>query len=243
MNQAYYDHCGKAFIETFRMFWPDEIHLYVYNEDMINPKKRKFVSYIDWSELGQDYLDFNSRNENSRVQQFAKKAFPIIHAMENIDCDHLIWIDSDVACTANMHHLILDMLTPKDVLSTHYGVKHPWPTDDEPDRLSFSCETGFFIVNKRHSLFPKMAARYKEYYVKDLGRDLRRFYDGEVYGAVVAEMQQDGAKLMELNDSYDVRTPIPRSVMAPYISHYKAGEKDNHSNESILEALNIQPNE
>jgi hypothetical protein len=86
-------------------------------------------------------------------------------------------------------------------------------------------------------MFETMAARYREYYTNDLGIHLRRFYDGEVYGAVVAEMEQQGAKLMELNPGQKHKTPIPRSVMAPYIKHYKAGAKESYNSESLLEEL------
>jgi hypothetical protein len=86
-------------------------------------------------------------------------------------------------------------------------------------------------------MFEKMKNRYKEYYTKDLGYNLRRFYDGEVYGKVVAEMEEQGAKLFELNDNYRYRSPIPRSILKPYIHHYKAGLKDNQTNESILDSI------
>jgi hypothetical protein len=58
-----------------------------------------------------------------------------------------------------------------------------------------------------------------------------------VYGAVVAEMQNQGAELMELNPEQRHKTPIPRSVMAPYIKHYKAGAKESYTSESLLEEL------
>ena len=239
LNQEYYDKCGRACIETFRQFWPDSIDLVVYNEDMSKPPKAKFLSWEPWKVLGRDYTDFVKRTDNSKVVQFAKKAFPIIHAMENIDCDRLVWIDADVASIAKMHPRFLEMISPDDVLSSHFGVWHDWPSEEEPTRRSFSCETGFFIVNKRHPMFELMKNRYKEYYTKDLGYSLRRFYDGEVYGKVVAEMEEQGAKLFELNDDYKYKSPIPRSILGPYIHHYKAGLKDNQTNESILDSIRI----
>ena len=240
LNQEYYDKCGKACIETFRTFWPENVELIVYNEDMVKPPKIRGVSWMNWDKLGKDYTDFISRSDNSKIIQFSKKAFPVIHAMANIECDRLIWIDADVASTAQMHPRFLEMISQDDVLSSHFGVWHDWPSDEDPARRSFSCETGFFIVNKNHPMFTLMAARYREYYVRDLGYDLRRFYDGEVYGAVVAEMETLGAKLMELNDNYRYKSPIPRSILGPYIHHYKAGLKDNQTNESILESINLE---
>lgn len=239
MNQEYYDKCGRACIESFRHFWPDDVTLYVYNEDMHKPKKRKGVEYIDWSELGPDYVSFVERSKNSKIIQFSKKAFPIIHALENIKCDRLIWIDADVSTKAPVHPQLLEVISPNDVLSSHFGVRHEWPSDSDPGRMSFSCETGFFIINKNNSFAERMAARYREYYISDLGYSLRRFYDGEVYGAVVGEMEVLGAKMLEMNPNQKHKTPIPRSMLAPYIQHFKAGVKDSLTNESILASIDF----
>ena len=236
VSQSYYDHCGKASIESFCAFWPDDITLYVYNEDMEKPKKKKRVEYITWDKLVY-YPDFARRTENKNVVKFSKKAFSIIHALENIDCDKLIWLDADTVSIREMTHQFLDMISPNDVLSSHFGVNHNWPSDTDPNRNSFSCETGFFIVNKKHPMFKEMAARYKEYYFKDLGYNLRRFYDGEVYGAVVAEMAAKGAKMLDLNPDPTSKTPMPRSVIAPYINHMKAGRKDGMTNDQLLKNI------
>jgi len=239
MNQEYFDKCGRACIETFRHFWPDEVTLYVYNEDMHKPKKYKNVVYVNWEDLGDNYTNFIERTSNSKVIQFSKKAFPIIHALENIDCDRLIWIDADVSTKMAVHPQLLEVISPADVLSSHYGVSHDWPSDTDSERKSFSCETGFFVVNKNNPFAQRMAARYREYYTHDLGYNLRRFYDGEVYGKVVSEMEELGAKMLELNPNQKHKTPIPRSMLAPYIQHYKAGVKDDLTNESILASIDF----
>lgn len=244
MNGRYFDHCGKACIDTYAAHWPIDIPLLVYNEDMWKPKKKKNVQFIDWTVLGNDFVNFCERHQHeSRVVIFAKKAFSIIHAMENVDCDRLIWLDADCATVAPLPTLLLDLISPDDKLSSHFGVVHPWPTETDPDRTAFSCETGFFILNKKHPMFPQFVARYKEYYINDLSENIRRFYDGEVYGAVVAEMEGQGASMMELNPGRKHRTPIPRSIIGPFIQHYKAGAKEGRTNNSILSDIKLAPQE
>lgn len=239
MNQVYYEKCGRACIESFGAHWPQSIPLYVYNEDMLEPPKNKWTHYLPWSSMPSQYHNFTSRGPGHRTLQFGKKAFSIIHAMDHVDCDRLIWLDADVVTTMGVNTQLLDMITPDTVLSTHYGVKHSWPSDGDPDRVSFSCETGFLILNRRHAQFKAFRDRYLEYYDQDLGYDLRRFYDGEVYGAVVAELEAQGAEMLELNPGQKHKTPIPRSVMAPYIMHYKAGAKDPFDSESLLQRHGI----
>lgn len=239
MDQAYYEKSGRACIQSYGVHWPHDIPLVVYNEDMADPPKNKWTHYVPWSQMPVEYRNFTARDHGHRVLQFAKKAFSIIHAMQNVNCDRLIWLDADVVTTMAVHPQLLDMITPNHVLSTHYGVKHNWPSEDNPGRISFSCETGFLVLNRRHEMFDTFSQRYLEYYRSDLGYSLRRFYDGEVYGAVVAEMQAAGAQMFELNPGQRHKTPIPRSLMAPYITHYKAGAKDPFDSESLLQKHHI----
>jgi hypothetical protein len=241
MNQKYYNHCGKSCIDTFCTYWPSDIVLHVYNENIRKANKKKQAQYIDWKVLGTEYQYFIDKNKDNDplINTFAKKAFSIIHAMENIDCDRLIWIDADVISISSIHPMLLNLLSSDDVLSTHYGVFHDWGTENQPDRKSFSCETGFFILNKKHEKFNKFVKNYKDYYLKNSGHTLRRFYDGEVYGAVVKKLSEEGVKMLELNDDYYYRSPIPRSVLAPYIEHMKAKNKDHWNNESIMASLGL----
>ena len=239
MSDAYYQQIGRACIESFGAHWPKEIPLYVFDENIVDPPKRKWTTYVPWSDLGHDLKNFCRRNEIGRVQTFAKKAFSVIAGLKMFDVDRLIWLDADVISTSDINTQLLDLITPDHVLSTHYGVKHNWPTEQEPDRMCFSCETGFFAVNRRHPQFQQFLNRYQEYYLKDLGRLLRRFYDGDVYGAVVQEFENAGTKMFELNPEQRHRTPIPRSVLAPYIHHYKAGAKEPWNSQQLLKKHNI----
>ena len=101
------------------------------------------------------------------------------------------------------------------------------------------CVQEPFYVCRRHDQFPNFVERYQEYYNTGEGLRLRRFYDGEVYGAVVEEFERRGAKMLELNPGYRHKTPIPRSIMAPYIMHYKAGAKEPFNSEQLLAKHNI----
>lgn len=231
MDSKYYNHCGKLMIESFGKFWKD-VDLYCYNEEFEFKSKR--WNQIGWN-LGTDYEDFIKRwsSVNTKVETFSKKAFSIIHAMENIDCDRLIWIDADSEALIPMNRQLLELLARNEYLSVHFGVKH---TVD--DNTYFSCETGFFILNKTHKLFENFKDTYKSIYVNDDYKNLRRFYDGEVYGESVLRLQRQGAKVLDLNPNQEHKTPIPRSVLGPYISHYKAGLKDVVTFDEKIKELN-----
>lgn len=240
MDQKYFDHCGKAMLKSFRSTWGKNLRLFVYNEDDFKIKVKDAIC-MGWN-LGQDYEDFIARHPNTKIQTFAKKAFSIIHALKHLDCERLIWLDADTICTDILPPQLLELISPDDVLSTHFGVKHPYEPSDPKKGMAFSCETGFFIVNKRHPKFATFLQTYESIYVNDDCENLRRFYDGEVYGETVRRLQNQGAKMMELNPGQQHKTPIPRSIIAPYVSHYKAGLKDNLNNESLLNMHNFNKN-
>lgn len=225
MNSHYYNHSGKVMLKSYSEYFDSNVPLYVYNEDATQFKIKNITS-MPW-QLGNEYTKFQKRwASNSKVRGFSKKAFSIIHAMNNIDCDRLIWLDADTIVTRNVLLQLLELISPDDVLSTHYGVIHPWPSETNNDRTAFSCETGFFILNKRHASFDKFKETYTDIYINDRVENIRRFYDGEVYGETVRLLSQGGAKMMDLNPGNIHKTPIPRSILAPYISHSKAGLKD-----------------
>jgi len=231
MNQKYYDHCGKSMLSSYKKFWSKNIPLYVYNEDNFNIKIKN-VESVGWN-LSNDYWDFQNRHTNTKVKTFAKKGFPIIDAMQNIECDRLIWLDADTILQRGIHLQLLNLIAPDDVLSTHFSVWHV------KDNIEYhSCETGFFILNRRHKGFEDFYDTYRDIYVNDKTDGLRRFYDGEVYGKTVELMQDKGYKVLNLNPSKH-KTPIPRSILSPYVTHYKAGLKDTLNNDILEERHNL----
>lgn len=223
MDKKYYTKIGRSMLRSYKQHWSDKFKLHVYNEGNFEIKVKTIVP-LGW-DLGKDYDAFQTRHSNSKIKTFAKKGFSIIHAMENLDCDRLMWIDADVIILDQIPMQLLKLISPDDVLSTHFSVWHHWPSENEPSRFAHSCETGFFILNKRHPGFNKFKETYKDIYINDKTDGIRRFYDGEVYGKTVELLEQDGHRMMNLNPGRH-KTPISRSVMSPYINHYKAGLKE-----------------
>ena len=226
MDKKYYDHCGKAMLASYKKNWSTLFPLMVYNEEEFEVKV-KTVTPVGW-DLGTEYELFQERHNNGKVKTFAKKGFTIIHAMENVDCERLIWLDADTIITEDVPIQLLDLIAPDDVLSTHFSVWH------EQDGVTYhSCETGFFILNKTHPGYEDFCNTYKDIYINDKSQDLRRFYDGEIYGKTVEIMEAKGNKMLNLNPGHH-KTPIGRSVIAPYVTHFKAGLKDRIDFNTIL---------
>ena len=225
MNSAYYDHCGRSMLNSYKKHWSDIMPMYVYNEDNCGIKV-KTVKTLGWHE-SPEYTDFQHRHTNSHVKKFAKKGFSVIDAMQNIDCDRLLWLDADTVIQNSIPMQLLEWISPNNVLSSHFSVWH-----SQDNRLWHSCETGFFVINKRHPGFSEFYTTYRNIYVNDETANLRRFYDGEVYGRTVDVMEDRGYAMQNLNPGKH-KTPIGKSVLAPYITHFKAGVKDRVNNSDL----------
>ena len=218
MNNTYYNKTGRPFLRSFSKHFGFICDIHVYNEGLFTPKSKNLVE-MGW-DLGPEFIKFQNRWKNDKVKTFAKKGFSIIHAMENLDCKRLIWFDADTLFTEDFNDQLLDMIAPQDVLSTHFSVWH-----EANGREYHSCETGFFVLNKEHSGYKDFCETYKRIYVNDEKEDIRRFYDGEVYGKTVELMEAKGHKMLNLNPGRH-KTPFSRSVIGPYIQHFKAGLKE-----------------
>jgi hypothetical protein len=227
MDAKYYNHCGRTMLRSFKKHWAHVLPLYVYNEDNFKVKVGASQS-LGWN-LDLEYWKFQRRHSNEKVKTFAKKGFSIIDAMQKLDHDRIIWLDADTVITGEIPTQLLELIAPDDVLSTHFSVWHI-----ENDKEYYSCETGFFILNQRHPGYREFCETYRDIYHNDKTNGLRRFYDGEVYGKTVELLEAKGHKMLNLNPGR-YRTPIPRSVIAPYITHYKAGLKETTDFENLIE--------
>lgn len=236
-DERYYNLIGKESVESWLQHWPKELSLTCYVENF-RLKDKKRINQIDFDQLPKEYFEFQESKFNDRVKIFSKKAYSIIHAFENLDADRIVWVDADVITFNNIPLSFLENLCPDDTLATFMGVHHHKIKGDESSPLMFSGETGFFIVNKNHPGFSEFSKRYSEYYNKRITENLRRFYDGEVFGAVVEEFK-DTYKFFDLSTTTGKKAKSPlkyTELGQKYIRHYKSKHsKLDFSDEEITD--------
>lgn len=232
-DKLYYDKVGKYCLETMLNYWDPNIDIVLYVEDFDLFDNSRFKK-ITFDQLDPDYFVFQEEKRKPSEKTFAKKAYSIIHAMEHIDTDILIWLDADVVTKQNITKTFIEDLIPDNILSTHLGVWHHAIKHDTSSPLMFSCETGFFALNKQHKHYKKFSKRYKERYVKREKDDLRRFYDGDVYGAVVKEFKEKD--MNDINPGMH-KTPMSRSILKNYLTHFKHGLKRRDDFEKLVEKI------
>jgi len=235
MDEAYFDKCGQSMLLSYLKYQKSEdIPLYLYNEgDFDVPKGIKKLGF----ELGSEFDNFNNRHshrKSARKRKFAKKGFSIIHAMDNIPCTRLMWLDADTLMKKPMSENFLSTLCNSKTLSAHFSVWH-----NAKGQKWHSCETGFFLLNKAHKHFDEFKNTYKDIYYNDNIEGMRRFYDGEVYGKTVTTMANCGYKLRDLNTAKN-KSPIGKSVLKDYIDHFKAKSgKVKLTNEILIGRHNL----
>ena len=222
-DQHYYNTIGRECVATWLQYWPADCDLVCYTEEFDFDTDDTRIQKISFDQLPPEYFDFQASTQGDRVKTFAKKAYSIIHAFENITADRIVWVDADVVSKAMLPHAVLEQLCPEDTLATFMGVWHNMDRDDPNSELKFSGETGVFVVNPSHPGFAEFAARYRQYYDQRLSENLRRFYDGEVFGAVVKELEHKYKfrdLVAELKKAYN--SPLKHTKLGQYLVHYKS---------------------
>lgn len=226
-NKAYYDKLGKNCIDSFVKYWPKEITLHVFAEDFTLDNHDN-VMYHSFDELDQDFRDFQETDYKKRVKIFSYKAFSWLRACQFQGVDRVIWLDSDVITFKTVPYDFLCNLAPGHFLATYMAVvyDHKKTKGEGFQKINpvLCGETGFYITNTRHYYFEDFINRYREYYVRGYGAELRRFYDGDVFGAVVNEFQKHGNIFNDLGNRKH-NTIFKHTVLAEYMTHYKGKVK------------------
>lgn len=217
-NQYYYDLIGKDAVSTWLKYWPKEMSLTCYVEEFELPSDPR-IKQISFDTFEKEYFTFQETS-NKQVKKFAKKAWSFIHAMQHSTADRIIWLDADVLHTDYIEKKFLDGILPDSALSTHMGVVYFSAKDGTPGRW-FVPETGFFAVNTKHKMFDQFKSEYRRHYIEHDHKNMRRFYDNDVYGYVFEKLGAEGLDLCK-GFTKPYKTPMRHTVLGPYMQHYKA---------------------
>lgn len=216
-NQHYWNVIGRDCVESWQRYWPEPLELTCYVEDFMMPTQPR-CRVRDWDVLGERYQAFQLSDQKPRVKTFAKKAYCIITHWRHSQAHRMIWIDADVITHAAVPMTLLQSVCRDSDVVAYMGVNH-----EHQGRRYHSAESGIFVVNLRHELFDAFAQAYEQRYDQQQYQDLRRFYDGEVLGAVCEQFRSTGAVRDICRDlGKDYKTPIRHTVWGQYLHHHKS---------------------
>ena len=233
MNKPYYENIGQLMLESWNKRWFEDSNLVVYEENFSTPNLKNVIKK-DWNLCcEEDWTNFCKKTELFPVKKFAKKGFAFLHAMKNIDCDLLIWLDADLLFYKNIDKSKIQKLLPEHKLIAffdQYYKQNPNYTEKEyldPSRPITAAESGFVIVNKTHHNFPKYVENYQNLYSRsEQPNNLGNWYDNNVLTGAAFEFASEVEDLSKLRTTNKTQTPLNRSWLAEYFNHQKGDIKD-----------------
>jgi len=163
---------GNKFFKGFENI-KDPLYFYAenfYKDDAFDfyetiPHHKEFYEYI--KNLQNKTTDKKEKRRLDKGLRWSYKSYVIIHALESIDTDYLIWIDGDVQV----------LKTPPDNLCQNLcGDKLMFGFEESVARMKH-IESGFVIFNKNHPNINLILDGYKEGYYDKKVLDLPKPWD------------------------------------------------------------------
>jgi len=162
-NRSYYDGLAKRMVETFIKFWPKEVMLVCYLEDMEKSELPSAPNVIGVNVFErcnpnlQNYLDFIGDHFS---RGFAYKAFTWIDSARTFkDFNEVIYLDADVITYKPVTEQWLDNVLPDNNLVAYMGVtmnKGKWKGIDKPH-----SDSGLYWFNPHHPYAKTFVDRYE----------------------------------------------------------------------------------
>jgi len=238
-NQDYYDQLANKMVETYLEFWPKDVPLYCYTEDMSLPLSAENLKEIDIYEACnpnlKDYLDYIGTHFS---RGFAYKAFAWIHACRTLDVDQIIYLDADSVTYRVITKEWLDSILPEDKIAAYMGVtmnKGKWRGSNVQH-----ADTGVYWFNRRHEFANAFINRYENIYLTKEVDNRERFpkpNDAYVFADCVVDAQNNGVESVDFHPERTAHSPLKETVLGKYFRHFKANRKDKQKIEAIVKKL------
>lgn len=233
MNQQYYDHIGRFMLESFLKYAPKHFVLHLYAESIISklPKALNLVIY-DWNKVcKEDWEKFAVKTDDNSARKFGKKGWASIHAWENIDADKLIWLDADLLFYKELNEELIEYTLPKKKLIGLFDQTY-LSVEQDKDLTKPSAETGYVILNKRHTDFDAFVKEYRRIYeLSEKPNSLHKWWDNQICMLVANKFKKQVYNLSDLKyQDAKTHTPLNYSPIAEYFLHQK-GKGKKHMDE------------
>ena len=225
-NQPYYDNMAHKMVETYLKFWPKDIPLYVYTEDMKLPVQAENLKELDIYENCPGLKEFLEWRGQHFTRGMAFKTYAFISAFKNIDCDVIIYLDADSVTYKPITHEFLNSLLSKKELTAYMGVtmnKGKWQGNETEN-----AETCIYLFNKKHAGAKEFMDHYEHIYESREIDDRNRFkkpHDTWAYTECVQRAIANGYAVNDLHPTRKAHSPLKETVLGDYFRHFKGARK------------------
>lgn len=161
-NKAGYEKYGKAFIESWLQYWPEQIRLTVFYEGEDSDfEMTRGVSWhpIESVEFLRDFMDnlrfplmhgiVGDKYDINFDARMGRKTFMQTHAARNLYGGKVFWVDADCVTYRHVPLNFLDEQLPDDALCCYLG-RDGW----------YYTESGFIGFNMGHPLASRFFKNY-----------------------------------------------------------------------------------
>jgi hypothetical protein len=236
-NEEGYNTYGKRMLQSFIKFWPKEVNLYVYSEEVAVEERATNLIVIDqktikdltaFKEKFRDNPYANGKNPHGPVNghkerfkwdavRFSNKVYAVIHHAKKIGGDCLIWLDADTVTHSPVPLQFLEDLAPAGKESVCYLNRKHWP------------ECGWVMYNLNHPLMSMFFEEWQQLYDTGAFIDLPESHDSYTFWYLTKMFtSRHRARWTEkhIGDSTQIGHVFINSVLGAYMDHLKGPRKN-----------------
>lgn len=238
-NEAGLKSYGQKMIDTFELFWPNDVDLYVCAENCSPRTTRPNTTVIDLLAQSFDLNVFLKRHKDNPLAhgldgpadvfhpkkqfkwdavRFCYKVYSIALVSQRIDSGWLIWLDADTVTHSSISANNLAKLLPIDSMISYLGRGE-----------QYHSECGWVGYNLDHPQTKKFIADFVGMYNTDAIFKEREWHDSYIWDVVRRCYQQDN-RFYNLNQSEDVKGlaghPFINSDLGLFMDHAKGARKN-----------------
>ena len=234
-TESGYNRYAKAFVDSFRQYWPKEVNLVVYYEGTNPQEGWRFIDEVrdldNWMEAIKPFnLMTGKVGEKYNINLDAgmvRKAFIEAHAARTFG-GKVVWVDSDVVTFAEVPENFIDFTLPDDKVCCYLG--RDW----------MYTESGYIGFNYDHPACEGFLQLYLNIFTSGAIFSQPGWHDCYGFDAARKVMIKN---MPEANDYFnDLAAHLPDGVMHPFINsvlgtcldHRKGPRKDTRSDPKDL---------
>jgi hypothetical protein len=220
-----YDQYGKRMLDSLREFWPTNVGVTLYSEDVadavalpewLHAFKRRHAGNKAANGKGSHARFLGQYNYRFDAVRFAHKTAAVIDAAERMTADRsadiLIWIDADTVTHAPVTIEFLRKLAPE----RDQDIAWLWRTKTYP-------ECGFYMLNLTLPSVANLIREWKTLYTADTLFHLPEWHDSYVLKELIKSLNCHWATLS--GDASNTSHPFVNGPLGAVMDHMKGARK------------------
>lgn len=227
-NASGFAEYGRAFIESFERFWPQNFRLDIYAEEFLLDCKSPRIQVFDLHSVIPNLREFKYRHAANPVTsgriskgydyrfdaiRFANKAYVMCHAARRSMTRYLLWLDGDTRSFLNVPVDFLAQILRSGDFMAYLG------------RIGSHTESGFLPFDLNHPFSKDFFSTLQGIYETDTIFNLREWHDCEAIDACRAIFSAQGKiKARNLN-KFSSSHPFINSIPGLFMDHMKGPQR------------------